>query len=159
MNLKHETWTWNIKHELVSRQYLLGSKNSRVTETVDLLDFYHLPSLGELLADLPSKHEWKKQVKDVITCHWYGKMAKEIPEKSSLKFLSTQTEHLSHIHPVWQTTISDSWRSQHARTRVKLLTGTYTLQANLARFMHASKGILNLPTSSFYLCSPFQQNR
>ena len=132
---------WNLihsedfnTHELVSRQYLLGSKNSWVTETVDLLDFYHLPSLGELLADLPSKHEWKKQVKDVITCHWYGKMAEEIPEKSSLKFLSTQTEHLSHIHPVWQTTISDSWRSQHARTRVKLLTGTYTLQANLARF-------------------------
>ena len=25
--------------------------------------------------------------------------------------------------------------------------------------MHASKGILNLPTSSLHLCSPFQQNR
>ena len=25
-------------------------------------------------------------------------------------------------------------------------------------FMHASKGILNLPTSSLHLCSPFQQN-
>ena len=24
--------------------------------------------------------------------------------------------------------------------------------------MHASKGILNLPTSSLHLCSPFQQN-
>ena len=26
-------------------------------------------------------------------------------------------------------------------------------------FMHASKGILYLPTSSLHLCSPFQQNR
>ena len=25
-------------------------------------------------------------------------------------------------------------------------------------FMHASKGILNLPTSSLHLCTPFQQN-
>ena len=25
--------------------------------------------------------------------------------------------------------------------------------------MHASKGILNLPTSNLHLCSPFQQNR
>ena len=25
--------------------------------------------------------------------------------------------------------------------------------------MHASKDILNLPTSSLHLCSPFQQNR
>ena len=29
----------------------------------------------------------------------------------------------------------------------------------LPTLMHASKGILNLPTSSFHLCSPFQQNR
>ena len=26
-------------------------------------------------------------------------------------------------------------------------------------FMHTSKAILNLPTSSLHLCSPFQQNR
>ena len=29
----------------------------------------------------------------------------------------------------------------------------------LHHFMHASKAILNLPTSSLHLCSPFQQNR
>ena len=28
-----------------------------------------------------------------------------------------------------------------------------------ALLMHASKAILNLPTSSLHLCSPFQQNR
>ena len=27
------------------------------------------------------------------------------------------------------------------------------------KLMHASKAILNLPTSSLHLCSPFQQNR
>ena len=93
---------WNLihsedfnTHELVSRQYLLGSKNSWVTETVVLLNYYHLPSLGELLADLPSKHEWKKQVKDVITSHWYEKRAEKIPEKSSLKFLSTQHNNIN----------------------------------------------------------------
>ena len=29
----------------------------------------------------------------------------------------------------------------------------------LIQLMHASKGILNLPTSSVHLCSPFQQDR
>ena len=29
----------------------------------------------------------------------------------------------------------------------------------MATFMHASKAILNLPTSSLHLCSPLQQNR
>ena len=31
--------------------------------------------------------------------------------------------------------------------------------SDLCILMHASKGILNLPTSSLHLCSPFQQNR
>ena len=31
-------------------------------------------------------------------------------------------------------------------------------QLNFIIFMHASKAILNLPTSSLHLCSPFQQN-
>ena len=47
-----------------------------------------------------------------------------------------------------------------------MLTISYILLAQfwkkflqVKQLMHASKAILNLPTSSLHLCSPFQQNR
>ena len=43
---------------------------------------------------------------------------------------------------------------EYVRTR-----GTIFLNHGFIVLMHASKGILNLPTSSLHLCSPFQQNR
>ena len=39
------------------------------------------------------------------------------------------------------------------------ITKSFFLASLLTAFMHASKGILNLPTSSLHLCSPLQQNR
>ena len=141
IHLRRLSLLWNltqdehsVTYNIVARQYLLGNRRSWVTETAELLEKYHLPTLGELLAAPPSKLQWKHMVKETITSHWIQWVAKEIPEKSSLKYLSSDQACVAKTHPVWQTSVNDAWRSLHARTRVRLLTGTYTLQANIAKF-------------------------
>ena len=44
-------------------------------------------------------------------------------------------------------------------SRERLFEGPKNAKTKELSLMHASKGILNLPTSSLHLCSPFQQIR
>ena len=131
IHLRRLSLLWNltqdedsVTHSIIGRQYLLGNKRSWVTETAELLDKYHLPSLGDLLTTPPPKVQWKALIKEVVTSHWVQSMVNEIPEKSSLKFLSTDLDKVAKTHPVWQSSLHDAWRSMQARTRAKLLTGT-----------------------------------
>ena len=60
---------------------------------------------------------------------------------------------------VWNSNGVSSPFCQKQSGKFKSVAISSSFKRLLALFMQASEGILNLPTSSLHLCSPFQQNR
>ena len=58
------------------------------------------------------------------------KISEEIKNKTSLKHLAQQENPLDAPHPIYQHSGSDPYEIEKATIKVRLLTGTYTLQAN-----------------------------
>ena len=135
------SFLWNIiqsdslyTYTIIERQAVMGKKKSWTSETNDILRTYNLPVIGDLLADLPGKTAWKARVKTTVGEFWRRKMAEEIHSKSSLRFLQPDPDLLKSAHPVWHASLSDTRTSKQARTRAKLLTGSFTLQAHISKF-------------------------
>ena len=86
------------------------------------------------MENAPSKEQWKivsnERIYDFIVRKWTD----EISTKSSLKYLNCDILSVGNPHPVWASVRSNIKDRRRAELKVKLLTGTYTLQANWANF-------------------------
>ncbi len=98
------------------------------------LNKYDLPSAHDLLYDPPSKSEWKHKAKTAVHNFWNNKLRQDAASKSSLKYLNTNSCKIGSIHPIWDTVELNQRDVYRATIKVKLLTGTYNLQGNRARF-------------------------
>ena len=61
-------------------------------------------------------------------------MKDEASDKPSLRFLNTSSFSIGHTHPVWDTLSSNPREVTKASIKARILTGTYVLQANRAKF-------------------------
>lgn len=120
--------------DIILRQYAIKGKTSKswVIYVKELLQTYSLPTILELLQDFPSKSHWKKQVKNAILEKITEDIEDEATTKSTLRYLnhkySYNTGHLA------VTEVRSPREVRRAGIKLRLLTGTYTLQSSQLTF-------------------------
>ena len=126
----------SIEYKLAIRQLVLRdfSSKSWFCQIRHILTKYELPSAFDILEDSPPQIEWKRRTNQKINEYWEKHWQKEHQKKSSLKYLNIAACKVGKVHQVWSTLSQNVRDVRRATIKVKLLTGTYTLQANRAVF-------------------------
>ena len=123
------------KEILWSQLALKDSGSSRGIQKVrKILDKYSLLSAYDLLALPPTKEEWKVKTSRAIRLYWADQTCKEAEGKSTLKWLHTASYKPGNLHPVWETVESNPLDIKRGQVKARILTGRYTLNADLAKF-------------------------
>lgn len=86
------------------------------SESIDYQNFI------KILQDIPTKANWKKEIKYKIQEYWEKQWIEEA-KRTSLKFLAIPK--MGKTHYVWKTVANDSIEVKKAEVKVRLLTGTY----------------------------------
>ena len=69
-----------------------------------------------------------------VSAYWVDKIKFEASEKSSLTFLNTQNYKIGEVHYLWKNAGFNLMTIKKAGFKAKLMTGTYVLQSNRAKF-------------------------
>ena len=125
-----------IENDLAKRQLAVRdpSDKSWFSSVRNILNTYWLPTAYEIFEHPPSSEEWKKQVKCQLHTHVEKQWRDDIISKSTLKYLNPEAVKVGKIHPVFATVRNNSYDVNRAKVKARLLTGTYTLQSNRAKF-------------------------
>ena len=75
------------------------------------------------------KSEIKRRIDDYVRTQWFQE------PKSSFKYLNVQSLHVGEIHQSWRSLPNDVRVVKRAYSKLRLLTETYILQENRARFI------------------------
>ena len=94
---------------------------------------YGLPTLIEIMTSPPTKEAWKNITHKTVYAYWDEKLQSQVRQQSSMRYLDVQECSINRIHAVWRD-IGCTREGRRAALRAKLLTGTYILQENRARF-------------------------
>ena len=98
-----------------------------------VLILYDLPSTESLLDNPLGKLEWKKQFNIVINEHWTKTIMRRSELYSSLRYLS-KTFIVGKCHPAVKPYCYSNRDIYRIPVKNKILTGTYILQSNRAKF-------------------------
>ena len=128
--------TESLEHQIGKRQILMRgiTDSSWFSYGKRILTKYSLPSIHDLFDVRPAKNLWKTEATNAVWQYWNAEMAYSIKSLSSLRYLNHDQYEDRKPHQVWtavNTTLHDLKR---ATIKAKLITGTYRLQANRARF-------------------------
>ena len=102
--------------------------------TLKLAAKYSLPLPHELLTSYISLGRWHTMVNMAIKDYWERSMLRDATSKSTLSLLIIETLAVGHPHPAWTYVQCQMKDIACARIKCKLLTGTYMLQTNRAKF-------------------------
>ena len=125
-----------IEYDIAIRQLAVKSHNesSFFSRVRDILELYSLPTAYSIHDNPPTKESWKEQVKlcihQYIKCLW----TQDIEIKSSLKYLNPESVKVGKTHQIYTYVRNSTFDVRRAEIKARLLTGTYTLQSNRARF-------------------------
>ena len=78
--------------------------------------------------------KWKHFITSTISNYWFDKLLKGTQTKSSLSWFNTSLRRPDRPHHLWPVQGCDSRTRLAASYRAKMLTGSYILQSNRARF-------------------------
>ena len=125
-----------LEYQIIRRQLSVKDENSSsFTVTIrKILQTYNLPDAYELINNMPNKERWKTMVKEATNTTYRKEIMEDIKNKSSLKFLEIQQHPLDDPHLIYRYVGSNPHEVEKAAIKARLLTGTYTLQANRHRF-------------------------
>jgi endonuclease/exonuclease/phosphatase family metal-dependent hydrolase len=128
--------TQSAERDIVIRQLAMkGPKScSWVTNVSRILDKYNLPSPFIVAETQPTKTTWKRVVKAAIQAHWTRELKRKACSQSSLQFVNIDGCQIGVKHQVWSTVSAEPRDATRAAVKAKLLTGTYMLQSNKAKF-------------------------
>jgi hypothetical protein len=126
----------SLEYEVATRQLAVKEfqNDSLFSKGRRLLQYYGLPTIYTILNQTPSRPHWKKLLKHAIDSEVQNKWREDISTKSSLKYISPDSVKIGEPHHVYSTVRPNTQDIQRAEIKARLLTGTYTLQANRARF-------------------------
>ena len=117
----------SIEYQIAQRQLAVKSLDSN-----RLLYKYGLPNLYNADKTFESMEKWKSLIKrhidEYVRTQWLHE------PKSSLKYLNIQFLHVGEIHQSLRTLPNDVRTVKRAYPKLRLLTGTYILQENRAKF-------------------------
>ena len=126
----------SIEHQVIRRQLAVKDDDSiSFTVTIrKILQKYDLPSAYGLIENTPGKEEWKAMVKKATNTSYRKEVSEELKNTTSLKYLALQENPLDEPHSLYKYTGSDPYEIEKASIKARLLTGTYTLQANKHKY-------------------------
>ena len=107
----------------------------RLCGKYDLLD---LPLPHRLVDGSITPQSWNSLVKRTVFSFWFRTMSQDAITKSTLRFINIDLLLPGKVHPVWAHVYNNTRDTVRARIKAKLLTGSYTLQSNRARFNNNS---------------------
>jgi hypothetical protein len=79
-----------------------------------------------LFEEAPSKREWKKTVKEAVNEHWHDVLEETALQKSTLCYINPKPDFTRYHLCIRK--LDSIRKSQRVTSKMKLLTGTYTLQ-------------------------------
>ena len=126
----------SIEFKIINRQLAVKDTDSAsFTITIRrLLQKYDLPDAYDLIRNTPSKEEWKRMVKEATNNTYRKDVTEEMKNKTSLRYMAVQKHPLDEPHPLYKHTGSNPHEIEKAAIKARILTGTYTLQANRHKF-------------------------
>ena len=128
----------SVEREIAHRQ--LGSKstksNSWFIKVNSDLHKYGLPDGHTILANPPHKYTWKETCSKAVDAYWYNKLFEGAKLKSSLKNINWNMRSRLEPHHVWTTVDPSTKDVQRAAVKARMITGTYMLQEQKAKFYH-----------------------
>ena len=126
----------SIENDIAVRQLAVRSitEKSWFSSARIILNTYDLPLAYKLLENPPSKEQWKKFVKTKIHEAIEQQGHDYIKSRSSLRYLNPDAVKIGKVHQVYASVRNTTYDVRRAEVKVRLLTGTYTLQPNRAKF-------------------------
>ena len=123
-----------LEYEIAQRQLAVKSFESRSWFSVcnRLLYKYNLPCVYLLQQSTDGMKKWKEQVKIAIDTYVQSQWLAEC--KKSLQYLNVEALEVGKIHPSWGSLPNDTTAVKRSIPKLRLLTGSYILQENRARF-------------------------
>ena len=124
----------SIEYQIAQRQLAVKSLDSKswFSSCNRLLYKYGLPNLYNADKTFESMEKWKSLIKrhidEYVRTQWLHE------PKFSLKYLNIQSLHVGEIHQSLRTLPNDVRTVKRAYPKLRLLTGTYILQENRAKF-------------------------
>ena len=109
-------------------------KNSWFRHLQNLHAQYDLPDPISILEDPPSKQTWRSTVSKAITSYWREIFEADIQTKSTLRLFSKDEWIPGKPHNMWRDTNQDARDIRRGCVKARMLTGTYILQSNRAKF-------------------------
>lgn len=79
------------------------------------------------------KEQWKKEVKSKLHAYVEQQWKEDMTSKSSLEYLNPGSVKVGKAHPVFPTVRNNTHDAKRAEVKVRILTGTCTLQSNRAK--------------------------
>ena len=121
-----------LKRLALRQAALRCSKTSWFARVNSALTQYSLPTISELLENPVPREQWKEITKQKVTELCYSELSCEAATKSSLKFLGVPDTLKT--HQCWSSVEHNVKDVKRASIKARLITGTYILQSNKARF-------------------------
>ena len=122
-----------VTRDVIIRQYAMkkASSASWIVGIKKVLQKYNLPSIYDISCNLPSKTEWKTQVKAAVHTVANAEIAQDATQKSTLRYLNPETR-LGVPHRSLEG-IDNPFKVTRANIKVRVLIDVYPLQAVLYR--------------------------
>lgn len=120
--------------ELLSRQANINNQNSFFSKVERTLAQYELPTLKEVSNSKYTKLRWKHISKAAIESYWTEELLIDAEGKSTLINCNINSMRIGKTHMVWDSVMSNTTDVKRGIIKARMLTGTYTLQSNKAKF-------------------------
>ncbi len=104
------------------------------TTSEKILVKYELPADATILGNPPTKYSWKQQVTSAVNSVWKHKLIDRSMLYSTLDNLNCKLYVPGKIHPLILATSTSSRDVTRLAVKFKLVSGTYILQTNRAKF-------------------------
>ena len=126
----------SVEYDIIERQLVMKSsdESSWCNEAKRFLNVYGLPSAYKLFLNPSPKDIWKSMLNSKISSYLEARWEQEILYKKSLKYLDPKSVVVGIPHICWSSVRYNIRDNRRAEMKVKILTGTYILQANRASF-------------------------
>ena len=125
-----------IEYQIITRQLAMADEHGikfmdRVRTT---LRKYGLLACQEYLKNPPTKTKWKKEIENRINKIWKEQCENIQEGKSTLKYIQIQEKPVGNAHNVWRSVQNNMKDVKAGEVKVRLLTQTYMLQKNRAKY-------------------------
>ena len=125
-----------VEKELAWRQLSVKDKKSKswFIYVTNILRKYNLPSIYDLLENPVPKLKWRETIKSAVSRYWKSEIKQDGMQKGTLEHLNFDNFQIGKPHHIWVSAAIDTLQVKKVGVKANLLTGTYKLQATVAKY-------------------------